>query len=123
MDRRPEHDSELPAIVLKSNLFDMRGIDERLKVDNLWMVGIASLFSKQKGRCAVGTDRITNYGFEGVVNVVASRANLNCRHQCLTTRVRPDKIGGPLHRGKRACTSEAGDRCSLHVVLEIRTAD
>src|SRR5712691_961496 len=73
LNRGSEHDSQLPIAMLKSNLLDLLGIDESLKVDNLWIAETGLLpGGKQEGCGAISANRVTNNCFEGVIDVVAS---------------------------------------------------
>jgi len=73
LNRGTQHDSQLPFAMLESNLIDLLRIDESLEVDNLGIDGISLLPGRQEEGCgAVGTNRVTDNCFEGVIDVVAS---------------------------------------------------
>ena len=73
MNRGSQRDSQLPFAMLKSNLLDLLGIDESLKVDNLWIAAIGLLpGGKQEGCGAISSNRVADNCFEGVIDVVAS---------------------------------------------------
>jgi hypothetical protein len=73
LNRGPQHDSQLPSAMLESNLIDLFRIDESLEVDHLWIAGISLRpGGQQEGSGAIRADRITDNGFEGVIDVVAS---------------------------------------------------
>src|SRR5580700_857831 len=78
LNRGSQHDSQLPIAMLKSNLLDPLRIDESFKVDNLWIAAIGLVAGgKQEGCGAISANRVTNNRFESVIDVVASRTNLN----------------------------------------------
>src|ERR1700732_2127210 len=78
LNRGPQHDSQLPLAMLESNLVDLLRIDESLEVDNLWIARISlSPCGQQEGSGAIRANRVTDNCFEGVVDVVASGANLD----------------------------------------------
>jgi hypothetical protein len=78
LNRGPQHNSELPVAMLKSNLLDLLGIDERLKVDNSWIFEIDMLpVAQQEGSGAISANRVSDDRFKGVIDVIASGADLN----------------------------------------------
>jgi hypothetical protein len=78
LNRGSQHDTQLPIAMLKSNFLDLRRIDESLKVDDLWIAAIGLLpCGKQEGCRAISANRVPDNCFEGVIDVVASRANLD----------------------------------------------
>src|ERR1700730_4023838 len=78
LNRRSQHNSQLAIAMLKSNLLDLLGIDESLEVDNFRVFAIVLRpGGKQKSRGAVSADRVTDDRFQRVIDVIASRANLD----------------------------------------------
>src|ERR1700685_3864950 len=78
LNRGSQHDAQLPIAMLKSNLLDLLGVDERLEVDNLWIFAIGFVpVAKEEGSGAVSANRVTDNCFEGVIDEIASGADLN----------------------------------------------
>jgi hypothetical protein len=61
-----------PLPVLKSNLFDLRRIDESFEIDNLWIALIWWLpCTEHEGGGTVGADCVSDKGVKGAIDVVA----------------------------------------------------
>src|ERR1700733_11917850 len=101
--------------MLKPNLLDLLGVDEGFEVDNLRIYAFALRpGGKQESRGAVSADRVTDDRFQRVIDVIASRANLDGKHQCLAIRICADEIDSALQGGKSARTSKSRDGRSLY---------
>src|SRR5579872_213737 len=119
LDRSSQHDSQFAIAMLKSNLLDLIGVDEGFEVDNLWIFAFALRPSrKQKSRGAFSADRVADDRFQRVIDVIASRANLDGKHECLAIRICADEIDCALQGGKSARTSQSRDGRSLYAVTE-----
>src|SRR5947199_9378889 len=92
--------------MLESDLSDLLSVEEGLKVDDLWMTVFSLLFcAEQEGSGAVGANRIADNRLECVIDVVASGADLDSQHQCLTARVCSNKICRTLQGGNSYYTA------------------
>ena len=123
LNRGSKHDSQLSVAMLKSNLLDLLRVDESLEVDDLWIPVIGVLLGEQEGRGAIGANRVPDNCFQGVINEVAGRANLDGQHQRVAAWICANEINRSLHCRKGTRTSKADDRRSLQVVTEAHVRD
>src|SRR6266404_8008300 len=123
LDRDSQDDSQLPFPMLESNFFDMLGINESFKVNNLRIQLIGSLCAEEESGGAVGANSIANDCLDGVIDVVASRANLDSQHQCQTARICSNEICRPLQRRYGSGAPKPGDGGSLHITAEAHVRD
>jgi hypothetical protein len=71
LNRTSQHDSQLSFAMLKSNLLDLLGIDESLKVDDLWIDVTGLLPGGKEESCgAISANCVPDNCFEGIIDVI-----------------------------------------------------
>src|SRR5690348_8445729 len=92
-----QNKSQFSVTLLKANLVDLVGIDERFKVQHGRLEPGSWRFPVDDECCRpIRANRISDHGVHGAVDKVASGANLDREHQCSPVWVSEHKITGAL---------------------------
>ncbi|HET6175603.1 MAG TPA: hypothetical protein VFE61_01645 [Candidatus Sulfotelmatobacter sp.] len=71
----------------------------------------------------MGTDCITDHGFETSVDVVTGGADFDGEHQCFSVWVSANEISDTLKCGQRTSAPVSDEESSLNVAVETHVCD